>query len=156
MRNTGMLFRKENEKAIVKILDNGGKNMLLDKIKTLRIEAMKSKDSVARFAYEAVIGECQTFAGRGNELTEDRVVKILKKEIDKYKEMPAREKEVQLLSILLPEEKPQLTQAELKEIFETKLLNGEKNPKEFMRVLDETGYVGRYNKGMAAKVALEK
>ena len=79
--------------------------MILDKLKTLRIEAMKSKDSVARYAYESVIGECQTFAGRGNELTEDRVIKILKKEIDKYKEMVGREKEVQLLSTLLPEEK---------------------------------------------------
>ena len=130
--------------------------MILEKLKTLRIEAMKSKDTVARYAYEAVIGECQTFAGRGNELTEDRVAKILIKEIDKYKEMPGREKEVELLSALKPEEKPQLTEEELKNIFNNHLFSGEKNPKEFMRVLDETGYAGRYNKGMAAKVALGK
>jgi uncharacterized protein YqeY len=117
---------------------------------------MKSKDSVARFAYEAVIGECQTFAGRGNELTDEKVLKILKKEIDKYKEMPGREKEVEILSKLLPEEKPQLTKDELIHIFDTKLFDGEKNPKSFMRVLEETGYSGRYDKGLAAKVALGK
>ena len=124
---------------------------MLEQIKKLRIEAMKSKDTVARFAYEAVIGECQTAAGRGQELTEEKVLKILKKEIDKYKEMPGREKEVEILSVLLPEEKPQLTVDELKG-----LLGDNKNPKDFMKFLDENGYSGRYEKGKAASVALGK
>jgi len=127
---------------------------MLDKIKDLRLKAIKEKNQVARYAYESVITECQTTQGRGIELTEQKIVKIIKGEISKYQEMFGdKSQEIKLLSVLLPEEKPVLSEQELETIFTGQDL---RNPKLAMEYLDNNGYSGRYDKGLVAKLALRK
>ena len=66
--------------------------MILE-LRQLRNEARIKKDQVARYAYEAVITECDRKRGiTGKEVTEAETIKILKKEIGKYKEMDGRDR----------------------------------------------------------------
>ena len=103
-------------------------NILLEKIKNLRLEAFKARKKEERFAYESVITEVQTQQGRGVEINDGSVIGIIKKEISRYTEMN-RHYEVQLLNDLLPK---QLTNEEIKEKYVTFSKNETLNPKTFM------------------------
>jgi len=132
---------------------------MLEIIKKLRIQAMKDKNKPARYAYEVVIAECQTFEAKvvnkkKNVLTEKSFTKILKGEIGKYQEMDGKQYEIELLSVLLPAEKIQLTEDEL--VKKLSKYEWHKNPKDAMEWLDQVGFEDCYNKGFVAKFVLKR
>jgi len=127
---------------------------MLKKITELRNKAFKDGDKLARNAYNSFITSCQTSKGRGEELTEKKLLKILKKEISKYKEMVKKDYEVELLSNLLPEEKPQLSEEKIRKLINS--YEGQKNPGLVMKWLDSQGYENLYNKGLVAKIVLNR
>lgn len=125
---------------------------MLTQLKKLRMIAMKQKDSVARYAYEAVITECDRKRGQvGRDLDESEIIKIVKKEIGKYKEMDGKQPEIDLLDVFVPK---MLSDDELLNIL-SGLDVKFNNPKEAMNVLDQS-YKDRYNKSFVAKFVLGK
>jgi len=125
---------------------------MLIELKKLRMKAIKEKDLVARYAYEAVITECDRKRGQvDREVTEAEIIKILKREIGKYKEMDGKQIEVNLLEAFVPK---MITDEELMKILE-ELNMAFKNPKEAMNVLYQW-YENRYNKGLVAKFVLKR
>ena len=131
--------------------------MTLEFIEKLRIDAMKAKDKVARYAYEAVIAEIQRQSHLENVVMDKaKIISIIKSELKKYREMPNRKVEIELLEKLLP---VQLTTEDLYELHThvcTRMQLEKLTPKQFMQGLDELNYVGQYDKGMAAKIASGK
>ena len=125
---------------------------MIQELRKLRMTAMKEKNLIARYAYEAVITECDRKRGQvGRDLTESEIIKILKKEIGKYKEMDGKQTEVDLLEVFVPS---MIDDIELLKILE-ELNVVFKNPKEAMDTLDQW-YKDRYNKGTVAKWVLKR
>ena len=133
---------------------------MLTELKKLRMKAMKEKDTVARYAYEVVITECDRKRGQvGRDVTESETIKILKREIGKYKE-----------TIFTPENRDDtLRSIGLLEVFVPKMIMDHEvrglltesgitftNPKEAMSWMDEEGYKDRYKKGIVAEYVLRK
>ena len=125
---------------------------MLAQVTKLRNKEFKEGNKIARNAYNSVITAFQTAKGRGIELTNKKMLDILKKQIQMYTEMVDREYEVNLLSELLPEEKIQISEDKIRELFGT--YEGDKNPGLFMKWLNEQGYEDTYNKGLVAKIVL--
>ena len=126
---------------------------MLEKMRELRKQARKDGDSVAKFAYEAVISECDRKSGQliGRGVNESEIIKILKNEIGKYKEMEGKQAEIDLLEVFVP---VMLSDEELMNILEG--LEEFKSPKLAMDALDTLGHKDRYNKGLVAKFVLKK
>lgn len=121
---------------------------MLDKIKKLRIQAMKDRDQNSRVAYEGVISIIDTARGRGVEITEEYIINSIKREIKAYAEMDydasAAEKS-SVLEALLP------TQIDFAEIsYEAMHYTGKVNPKSWLEYMD-ANYLGRYSKADAMK-----
>lgn len=133
---------------------------MLDKIKKLKVQAMKDRNKIEQDAYNAVISSVQTAKGRGVGVTDAMVLDVVKKEIKIFKETQSSDKSLleqyqqkaEILENLLPK---QLTEDELTSLFND---NKEtvKNPKEFMNLLETLGHTGRYDKGLVARIVLKK
>ncbi|CCV64474.1 conserved hypothetical protein [Alteracholeplasma palmae J233] len=134
---------------------------MLNKIKELRIKAMKEKDLVARNTYESVYSAAQTLKGRESSdyvIDDAKVVDLIKKEIKIYTEMSLSKdvsRELELLNNLLPK---QLDESEIKKHFmEFKKTNEKPTPKEFMEYLDQSlNLKGQYDKGLVARIVMSK
>ena len=145
---------------------------MLEQIRALRKQAMISRDKVARYAYEAVVTECDNAIGRSTKSTlkDKKVIDILKTEIAKYNEIgrdkdtngklvPLKHGEVRvkqveydLLMALVPEVLPQLADFTVRKILDK--YDGVMKPNLAMAWLDDEGYADRYNKGIVAKIVL--
>ena len=140
---------------------------LLNRIKSLKMAAMKENNTESRIkkeAYNAVISSVQTISTRpvdGKMVEVDNVfiLGVIKREIRMFREAVSSDpnvlKEYELKAKVLEELLPkQLLKEDLEILFSE--FTGEKNPKAFMMFLDEKGYGGSYNKSEAAAIALKK
>lgn len=141
-------------------------NETINKIKRLKLEAMKENTPESRLkrdAYNEVITSIQYKVGKQEQLTDSLVIGCIKAEIKKYTEYQSNSQQVLLeakqkanaLEELLPK---QLTREELISAIENLedkyfALNEKVTPKYLMEALDAEGYVGRYSKAMAAELA---
>lgn len=132
---------------------------MLTKLKTIKIKALKENDNLTKDAINSVLASLDTQRGRGVEINESKIFDVIKTEIKVYKEVQSNNKEylkeslekAKILEQLLPK---QLDENELLSIFKTQ--TNITTPKEFMAFLDSSGYLGRYNKGLAARIVLKK
>jgi|SRR5690554_4730607 len=127
---------------------------MFKKLQTMRLQAMKEKNNVVRYALESVISNIDAQRGRTPNFVVDNqvVISTIKKEIKAYSEMPNREAEVEFLTSLLPQ---QLSNDELKKMLDDIFETGDK-PKDVMDKLNNLGYEGQYDKGFVAKTVMEK
>ena len=122
---------------------------MLDKIKKLRIQAMKDRNQNSRVAYEGVISIIDTARGRGVEITEEYIINSIKREIKAYAEMDY-DASAALKSAVLEELLPrQLTTKELEQKAET--YSGTETPKDWLGYLD-IEFAGQYDKRTAIQV----
>ena len=124
---------------------------MLDKIKKLRIEAMKQREAGkdARLAYEGVISLIDRNTNPSDTITDSLVIQTIKKEIKAYSEMiydPSAAEKSAILEELLPR---QLTTEELKQ--EAEIYLGNATPKDWMKYLDSE-FAGQYDKRIAIQV----
>ena len=122
---------------------------MLDKIKKLRIQAMKDRNQNSRIAYEGVISIIDTARGRGVEITEEYIINSIKREIKAYAEMDY-DASAALKSAVLEELLPrQLTTEELEQKAEA--YSGIETPKDWLGYLD-IEFAGQYDKRAAIQV----
>lgn len=140
---------------------------MLDKIKKLKVLAIKKNNEegkLERDAYNAVLASVQLAQTK---LVNDKlievddavVISIIKKEIKVFEESASSNPKIledfkskaKILEGLLPK---QLSDEDVSNFLAE--YTGNKNPKEFMKFLDDKGYVGCYNKGSAASLVLKK
>lgn len=122
---------------------------MLDKIKKLRIQAMKDRNQNSRVAYEGVISIIDTARGRGVEITEEYIINSIKREIKAYAEMDY-DASAALKSAVLEELLPrQLTTEELEQKAEA--YSGSETPKDWLGYLDNE-FTGQYDKRAAMQV----
>ena len=122
---------------------------MLDKIKKLRIQAMKDRNQNSRVAYEGVISIIDTARGRGVEITEEYIINSIKREIKAYAEMDY-DASAALKSAVLEELLPrQLTTEELEQKAEA--YSGTERPKDWLGYLD-IEFAGQYDKRAAIQV----
>ena len=140
-------------------------SQLLERIKSLKIEAMKTKSTfshLGREAYDAVLASIDTQKGRGVEITDAVVLETIKKEVKIFKETQSRdgqyledcELKAATLSLLLPK---QLTTEDLEGIFYTYTYDtpqDQYSPKSFMAYIESIHGTGCYNKGDASKIVI--
>lgn len=124
---------------------------MLDKIKKLRIEAMKQREAGkdARLAYEGVISLIDRNTNPSDTITDSLVIQTIKKEIKAYSEMtydPSAAAKSAILEELLPR---QLTTEELKQ--EAEIYLGNATPKDWMKYLDSE-FADQYDKRTAIQV----
>lgn len=141
--------------------------MMLDQIKALKIKAVKentSESKLAKDAYTAVLSSVQAAQSK---LVDGKLIVIddafvlgtIKKEIKIFRESVSNnpdvlrdyESKAKILEELLPK---QLTKEDLLNLLLE--FEGERNPKSFMKYLDELGHVGCYNKAIASSIILGK
>ena len=140
---------------------------MLNKIKALKMAAMKENNSESKIkkeAYNAVISSVQTISARpvdGKMIEVDNVfiLGVIKREIRMFREAASSDpnilREYELKAKVLEELLPkQLLKEDLKNLLTD--YEGERVPKEFMKYLDDKGYIGAYNKKDAADVILGK
>jgi len=140
---------------------------MLNKIKALKMAAMKENNSESKIkkeAYNAVISSVQTISTRpvdGKMIEVDNVfiLGVIKREIRMFREAASSDpnilREYELKAKVLEELLPkQLLKEDLKNLLTD--YEGERVPKEFMKYLDDKGYIGAYNKKDAADVILGK
>ena len=122
---------------------------MLDKIKKLRIQAMKDRNKNSRVAYEGVISIIDTARGRGVEITEEYIINSIKREIKAYAEM-GYDASAALKSAVLEELLPrQLTTEELEQ--KADAYSGTETPKDWLGYLD-IEFAGQYDKRTAIQV----
>lgn|SRR5690554_3932121 len=127
---------------------------MFNELKKLRLQAMKDKNTLERFALESVISSIDAQRGRIKdfEASDAVVIATIKKEIKSYSEMVGRDAEVEFLTSLLPK---QLTNDELSLLIDKEFETGDK-PKDIIDKLNKLGYEGRYDKGFVARVVMSK
>lgn len=133
---------------------------LYERLKYDRIIAMRGSalSKLPREAITAVLASVDTQRGRGTEITDSSVMDIIKKEVRIFRECQSSDKQYLedcrlkadfLENTYVPK---QLSKEELLKHYSDTSCS--KSPKEFMEYLDSLNLAGRYDKGIAAGIAL--
>lgn len=132
-------------------------DILLERIKLDRVNAMKEKDQVTRQALEAVITELDTKRGRGTNITEAVIIAQLKSEIKILRDVNTIADNAEDKALVLEKYLPrQMSEQELVyELVELLSLKELSNPGQFIKHLNSLGLDGTYDKALAVKLFKE-
>lgn len=132
-------------------------DILLERIKLDRVNAMKEKDQVTRQALEAVITELDTKRGRGNNITEAVIIAQLKSEIKILRDVNTITDNAEDKALVLERYLPQqLSEQEIISILNDALgFETWNNPGQFIKHLNSLGLDGSYDKALAVKLFKE-
>lgn len=125
---------------------------LIEQLKADQVVARKARDKDTASSLTTVLGELETETYRGQELTDEFIIRKLKKDIENLKELntDSAQAEIVLLSGYLPK---QMSEEELKSTIESILADAEQpNIGTVMQTL-KANYAGLYNGGDASRIA---
>ena len=135
---------------------------MLNKIKGLKVQAMKDREEgkIAKDAYTAVLSSLDYARGKGTVIDDAAVLAAVKKEIKVFNESVNVDSKVvadyRLKAVILEKLLPaQLSHDQMAEKLTLCPLDedGKITPKSFMKYLDDEGFAGAYDTGLAAKLA---